>query len=175
MAGGALEETVGRLLRDNHWTVAVAESCTGGLVSSRLTDVEGASDFVTLNVVTYSANEKISVLGVTQETVDRYTVTSAECAMEMLAGLRSLTKADFCLSLTGLAGPGGGTPSKPVGLVYIGLHTPRRGGQVFRVEEPPGLTREELKRAFSQRALELLRLALCEVTPPVTVVTGSRL
>ena len=205
MPSPLLEETIGQMLRDVKCTVAVAESCTGGLVSSRLTDVEGASDFVTLvsaaamicalrsdrssrtvaltspltaapttplpsvptappqNVVTYSALEKISVLGVTQETVDRYSVTSAECAVEMLQGLRSLTNADFCLSLTGLAGPGGGTAAKPVGLVFIGLYTPRHGCQVFRVQEPPRLTREELKREFSQRALELLRLALCEV------------
>ena len=176
-----------RLLRAMGATVAVAESATGGLVSSRLTDVSGASDFVSLNVVTYSERQKVSVLGVRPETIAAHTVTSAEVALEMTHGLKKLmgsTGADaglgagadtggevgnepkgghFLLALTGIAGPGGGTEQHPVGTVFISIAPPSGNAQVFHIVEPQGLTREELKREFSERALELLRMALCKV------------
>ena len=117
----ALEEAVGHLLAEKGLTVAVAESCTGGLIAHRLTNVPGSSAYFLGGVVAYANEVKERVLGVRPETLRRYGAVSREVALEMARGVRRLLGADIALSATGIAGPAGGTPEKPVGLVYVAL------------------------------------------------------
>ena len=112
---------VGHLLRDRGLTVALAESCTGGMVSSLITDVPGSSDYLLLSAVTYSNASKTNVLGVSGELLRGYGAVSAESAAAMADGVRRLADADLAVSITGIAGPGGGSESKPVGTVFIAL------------------------------------------------------
>lgn len=116
---------VGRTLRDRGLTVALAESCTGGMVGSLLTDVPGSSDYLLLDAVTYSNASKTSVLGVSSELLRGYGAVSAECAAAMADGARRVAGSDIAVAVTGIAGPGGATEAKPVGTVWIGLA--RRG------------------------------------------------
>ena len=100
-------------------TLAVAESCTGGLISKTITDVPGASSFFIGGVITYHNDLKHELLDVSRETLEKYGAVSRDCALEMATGVRELTGADVGISATGIAGPSGGTPTKPVGLVYV--------------------------------------------------------
>jgi len=106
------------LIKDN-LSLSSAESCTGGLISSYLTDIDGASKFIFQNFVTYSNNSKIKILNVSKETLDKYGAVSEQTAFEMAKGLFKYT--DCAISTTGILGPTGGTKEKPIGLVYIGL------------------------------------------------------
>ena len=112
--------TVKELIRKKV-TVATAESCTGGLVSERITEVPGASEIFGCGVCSYANEIKHRVLGVSEETLAKYGAVSEQTAREMAGGVRKLAGADIGVSTTGIAGPGGGTPEKPVGLVYIGI------------------------------------------------------
>ena len=105
-------------------TVATAESCTGGNVAGRLTSIAGASEYALGGIVAYSNDAKSNLLGVSSETLETRGAVSAECAREMAVGARLAFSADFGISTTGIAGPGGATERKPVGLVYIALATP---------------------------------------------------
>ena len=116
-----LIDVVGRLLLEKHITIACAESCTGGLFAGALTDTAGISEVFARGYVTYSAEAKEAELGVKPETIDAYGIVSPQVAGEMAAGLAAKTGADLCISVTGIAGPGGGSKDKPVGLAYIGL------------------------------------------------------
>ena len=116
-----LEEELGKILIKYNLTVATAESCTGGLISSKLTDVSGSSSYVKLNFVTYSNESKQKILGVRKETLEKYGAVSEECAHEMAEGLKNITNADLVICTTGIAGPTGGTPEKPVGLMYTSV------------------------------------------------------
>ncbi len=116
-----LSAEVGQHLRRRGLSLAVAESCTGGLLGGYLTAVAGSSDYFLGGVIAYSNAVKVAVLGVHPRTLDHPGAVSAQCAAEMAAGVRRLVQADLALALTGVAGPGGGTPEKPVGLVYVGL------------------------------------------------------
>ncbi len=116
-----LSEELGRQLHEHHLTIALAESCTGGLLASILTDIPGSSHYVQGGVVSYSNFAKMHVLGVKQETLERHGAVSPETAQEMAQGARRLLNADVAIAITGIAGPGGGTPEKPVGLVYLHL------------------------------------------------------
>lgn len=109
------------LLKDMGLTVSTAESCTGGLLSERITSVPGASDVFELGICSYSERIKHEILGVSAETIEKYGVVSEEVALEMVGGLKKISGADVCVSVTGVAGPGGGTVDKPVGTVYIGF------------------------------------------------------
>jgi len=100
-------------------TIAVAESCTGGMVASRITDIPGASQVFLCGAVTYSNESKTAMLGVSPKTLEEHGAVSRQCALEMARGIRAASGADIGLSTTGIAGPGGGTPQKPVGLVYV--------------------------------------------------------
>jgi len=121
MSDEQLERHVGELLRARQLTLATAESCTGGLVGHRLTDVPGSSDYYVGGVISYANSVKQQLLGVQPETLAQHGAVSQVCALEMARGVRRLLQADIGLSVTGIAGPTGGTPDKPVGLVYLAL------------------------------------------------------
>jgi nicotinamide-nucleotide amidase len=149
-----MEEVVGRWLGERGLTVAVAESCTGGLVGHRLTNVPGSSAYVLGAVVAYANSAKTALLGVRTETLRAHGAVSDETAAEMAAGVRRAFGAALGLSTTGIAGPDGGTPEKPVGTVHLGLAWD--GGCVARRYQLWG-TREWVKLLTSQVALDWLR------------------
>jgi competence/damage-inducible protein CinA-like protein len=149
-----MEETVARLLTDKKLTIALAESCTGGLIAKRLTDVPGSTAYMERGVVSYSNLSKVELLGVSDATLQAHGAVSRETAQEMAEGIRWNAKTDLGLSVTGIAGPTGGTPEKPVGLVYIGMAT-ADGVSIKACNFNGG--REEIRYATSQRALDLVR------------------
>lgn len=128
----SLEARVGEQLKARGWTVCAAESCTGGLVLHRLTNIAGSSAYVLGGVVTYSNGAKQKLIGVREATLIAYGAVSEQTAAEMVEGARALFDADLAVSITGIAGPGGGTPEKPVGLTYIGLIQREQAAQVRR-------------------------------------------
>ncbi|GAI52598.1 unnamed protein product, partial [marine sediment metagenome] len=117
----SLEQEVGNLLRQKGLTLGLVESASGGLISHRITNVPGSSDYYKGSVTAYSNEVKIKVVGVREDTINQYGAVSSQVAEEMAQGGRKLLAADICLADTGIAGPGGATPGKPVGLFYIGL------------------------------------------------------
>lgn len=116
-----LEDVVGKLLLETGLSIAVAESCTGGLIAARLTDIPGSSGYLKGGVVAYSNEMKNKILGVPSDTIDRYGAVSKQTAVAMAEGVRVLAGSNLGLAVTGIAGPGGGSPAKPRGLVYISL------------------------------------------------------
>jgi nicotinamide-nucleotide amidase len=149
------EHVVGELLRRNGKTLAIAESCTGGLISKMITDVPGASEYFTFGWVTYSNHAKISQLGVDDETINKYGAVSAEVAGQMAIGAKAKSGSDYAIAVTGIAGPDGGTEQKPVGLVYIGI----ADGKNCDVREFKfSRDREFIRLRTAQMALNLLRL-----------------
>ena len=116
-----LEQTAVKLLKEQGKKIALAESCTGGYIAKRITDVSGSSEVFEYGVVSYSNNVKQHLLGVKTETLEKYTEVSSQCAAEMAQGVRMLSGADIGISVTGIAGPSGGSEDKPVGLAYIGI------------------------------------------------------
>jgi PncC family amidohydrolase len=120
----AFEVIVGRLLERRRMTLAIAESCTGGLVSHRITNVPGSSAYYNGSVIAYSNEIKEAILGVQHDTLAHYGAVSEQTALEMARRARDLLQADVGLAVTGIAGPDGGMPEKPVGLVYIALAAP---------------------------------------------------
>ena len=116
-----LEQNIADLLVSLNMTIAVAESCTGGLLAGALTDVSGISAVLDSGFVTYSNSAKESLLGVSSETLKSYGAVSEETALEMIQGLKKRIGSDVAISITGIAGPTGGSEEKPVGLVYIGI------------------------------------------------------
>jgi len=155
--GETMEEIVGLKLNVGGFTLGIAESCTGGLISYRLTEVPGASAFLIETVVCYSNESKIKTLGVDPELIERFGAVSAEVAEALARGVKRHADTDFGLAVTGIAGPGGGTPEKPVGLVYLGL------ADDAHVEHKrlmlPG-DRSLIRWRSSQAALDLLRRRL---------------
>lgn len=155
-----MEVAVGKLLRARAATVACAESCTGGLIASRITDVPGASDYFRGAVVAYANEVKQRVLGVPEQVLREHGAVSEPCARAMAEGVRALLGADWAVATTGIAGPGGGTPEKPVGLVYIAVAG--ADGTVCVRGNWPG-TRDQFKARVSQYALNTLRKRLLGV------------
>ena len=156
-----LEEELGQILKNKNLTIATAESCTGGLVSSRLTDVSGSSDYVKLNFVTYANEAKNNMLGVSWDILNNKGAVSEECACAMVKGLKKQTHCDIALCTTGIAGPTGGTKEKPVGLMftavlYNGITT------VKEVRLPSNLDRITMKQKFADEALKLALSTLKE-------------
>ena len=152
-----LAEEVVKMLKAAKMTVTTVESCTGGLLSGTLVDVAGVSDVFNQAFVTYANEAKHSLVGVNQETLDSYGAVSEETAREMAEGGAKAAKADACLSVTGIAGPDGGTAEKPVGLVYIGCHV--NGNTVVERNIFSG-TRREVREQSVLAALKLLKKQL---------------
>jgi nicotinamide-nucleotide amidase len=157
-----LERVVGRLLAERRLTLAVAESCTGGLLGHRLTSVPGSSRYFERGVMVYSNRAKEELLGVPADVLRADGAVSGACAEAMAAGVRRLSGSDCAVAVTGIAGPGGGTPAKPVGTVFIGVAVgPRVTAHGFQF---PG-DRAAVKWQSAQMALDLLRRRLLEPPP----------
>ncbi len=156
--GESMQEVVGRRLKEAGATVAAAESCTGGLISHWLTNVAGSSAYFLLSAVTYANQAKQAVLGVSKETLESRGAVDEQTAQEMAEGVRRLSGADFGVSTTGIAGPEGGTPEKPVGTVCIGVSS-ERSTFARRYFFPFG-QRLMNKKVFAMTALNLLRREL---------------
>ena len=154
-------EEIAKILIERKLKIATTESCTGGLLSSKLTDVSGSSAFIHLNLVTYANEAKHKMLGVRNETLDNFGAVSEECAYEMASGLMKLTGADICVSTTGIAGPTGGTKEKPVGLMYSTICTKDKA-VTFETRFHPEISRIEMKEIFAQAVLEKLYKLLTE-------------
>ena len=120
-----LETQIGEKLRAHGLRLAVAESCTGGLVGHRLTNIPGSSTYYMGSVTAYAYEAKVRLLGVTWETLEKNGAVSAETVSEMALGIRRALAADMGIAVSGIAGPGGGTPEKPVGLVWMAISTPK--------------------------------------------------
>ena len=142
-----ITDKIAKILIENNLTISTTESCTGGLLSSKFTDVSGSSAFVHLNFVTYANEAKNRILGVPLETLENYGAVSEECSYEMASGLQKLTNADICISTTGIAGPTGGTNEKPVGLMYSTICTKEKA-ITFEVKFHPEIARIEMKEMF---------------------------
>jgi PncC family amidohydrolase len=155
----ALAEDVLELSRARGWTLATAESCTGGLVGARLTEVSGASDAYVGGVVAYSDDVKRAQLAVRAETLEEHGAVSQETAAEMAAGARRALAADVAVAVTGVAGPGGGTPNKPVGLVYLTVESPD-GNSTERLHLEGD--RQAIREQAAGAALRLLRRHLTQ-------------
>ncbi len=155
-----MEEVVGRLLRHQGRTVAVAESCTGGLIGHRLTQVPGSSAYVDRGAICYSNQAKTDMLGVPAALIEQHGAVSREVAVAMARGMRERAGVSVALSVTGIAGPGGATDTKPVGLVYIGIDG--ENGDLMAKEYQFHGDRSVIKQRSSQAALDLLRRWLIE-------------
>ena len=157
--GQSLEQVVGEMLADRGLRIAVAESCTGGLITSRLTDVPGSSAYVERSVVSYSNAAKTDLLGVPAELIAADGAVSEPVALAMADGLRSRARVDVGVGVTGIAGPGGGTPEKPVGTVAIATVTASATrARLFRFHGE----RDQVKFQASQAALDMVRRMLLE-------------
>ncbi len=156
--GQSMEEVVGELLARQSATLALAESCTGGMIASRITNVAGSSRYFLSSVVTYSNDAKMRMLGVSAHTLETFGAVSEQTAREMAEGARRVANADYAVSVTGIAGPGGGTAEKPVGTVCIGLCGPEQS--FARQYKFPFENRMANKRIFAETALNLLRKTL---------------
>ena len=143
-----------RLLTEKGLTVSVAESCTGGLIGKLFTDVSGTSAVFAGGMITYTNSIKINKLGVSAETVERYTEVSAECAAEMAERAKTYFETDIGISATGFAGPTGGNEKDPVGTVYLGISS-QNGTAVYRLKFD-GCTRDEIRTSVAKLAAKLI-------------------
>ena len=148
-----IEEKIVQALKNRNYTITTAESCTGGLLAGRILNVSGASAVYNEGHITYSNEAKERLLGVSHDTLERYGAVSEQTAAEMALGAARVASANVGLSTTGIAGPGGGTPEKPVGLVYIGCAI---NGDVTVKECRFAGNREENRNAAVEAVLELL-------------------
>ncbi len=155
-----LEEVVGRILREKGLTLAVAESCTGGMIADRITNVSGSSDYFERGVIAYSNKSKTSLLGVSEELIARHGAVSKEVAEAMAVGIRKIAGTDIGISTTGIAGPTGGTTEKPVGLVWIG-YSDANGTLALKLNL--GDHRLRTKERATQAALELVRRKILKI------------
>lgn len=137
-------------------TVSIAESCTGGLISKLLTDVSGSSEYISLNVITYSDEAKNKMLGVKSETLEKFGAVSEQTVKEMALGIKNISQSDYGLAITGIAGPAGGSKEKPVGLIYIGISN---GSKTIteKINFAELLPRPEIRLRSAKKALHLLK------------------
>jgi len=148
-----LESIVGTLLRERGWRLAVAESCTGGLIGHRLTNIPGSSTYYMGSVTAYAYEAKVRLLGVKWKTLEGEGAVSEAVVLEMARGVRRALAADVGLSVSGIAGPGGGTNEKPIGLTWIGLSTPNYEQAWKFIWQGDRLQNKELS---AEKALQLL-------------------
>lgn len=156
------EQWIVDFMKENNLTLGVAESCSGGMLSSRLIGIPGISDVYRAGLVTYSNEAKQSLLGVSKETLKLYGAVSEETAKEMVEGTLRVTGADYAVSITGIAGPGGGTEEKPVGLVYIAC------GNKDEITVKKNLfdgDRQEVRETSTETALQMLKEELLKFCP----------
>jgi PncC family amidohydrolase len=156
----SLEARVGKALRAGGRTLAVAESCTGGLIGHRLTNIPGSSDYFLGDIVAYAYDAKERLLGVNHQTLYEHGAVSRETAIEMARGARQALGADIGLSVTGIAGPTGGLPGKPIGLTWIALSTRENDTAEEKVWQGD---RESNKERSAQAALEMLLASLAKM------------
>ena len=156
---GSTERAVVNALAERGLTIATAESCTGGLIAKRITDVAGASAVYMGSCVTYANEAKVKLVGVSEETLKAHGAVSEQTAAEMARGVREALGTDIGISTTGIAGPGGGTPEKPVGTIYVGISS-KLGESVTRLRLSPMRTRDYLRTCTVGNALSL---ALAEI------------
>jgi PncC family amidohydrolase len=147
------EKEIAKYLLRNALRLSTAESCTGGLISSRLTDVSGSSAYIFENYVTYANEVKVKLLDVNPKTIEKYGVVSSQVAEQMAQGLLKKTNCSIAIATTGIAGPLGATETKPVGLVYIGIAN-EKTVKSYCFEANPLLYRRIMKYAFSDKALD---------------------
>lgn len=143
-------EEIGKILTQKGWQISTTESCTGGLLSSKLTDVSGSSAYITLNLVTYANEVKEKMLGVI---LDKEGAVSETCAFQMAKGLYKLTNSEICVSTTGIAGPTGGTKNKPVGLMYSTIYTKEKS-KTYKIQVNSNLSRIDIKESFVNIVLQ---------------------
>jgi len=161
--GRPLEAVIGDMLRERHMTIAVAESCSGGLLASRLTDVPGSSAYVERGVVCYSNASKTELAGVPPSLIEAHGAVSEPVAKAMAEGIRGRAGTDIGIGITGIAGPDGGTPEKPVGTVAIAVVV----GDTVRVRTFPFIgPRDMVKFQSAQAAMNMLRLILLKSDAP---------
>lgn len=151
--GHSLEAQMGGLLRERGLKIAFAESCTGGLLSNRVTNLPGSSEYFLGSMVAYAYEAKANLLGVSWDTLNTHGAVSRETVLEMARGARTAFQADLAASISGIAGPGGGTPAKPVGTVWLALAAPE--GEWARHFHFSG-EREQIKAASADAALQLV-------------------
>ena len=156
-----LEDAIGKLLRERKLTMAIAESCTGGLIADRITNVSGSSEYFERGITTYSNKSKIDELGVSSELISQHGAVSREVAEAMALGIRTASDVDIGISTTGIAGPTGGSPEKPIGLVWIG-YSEKEG--TFALQFNFGGERRIIKERAAQAALELLRRKILKIS-----------
>ena len=154
-----IEEKIGQELRKRGWRLAVAESCTGGLIGHRITNISGSSTYYLGSITAYAYRAKVRLLGVSWDTLEKHGAVSKETIQEMALGVRHALAADIGLSVSGIAGPTGGTPEKPVGYTWIGLST-RLG--LWTLQYNAGGDRIENKKEVAQAAMEFLYAFLQE-------------
>jgi nicotinamide-nucleotide amidase len=150
----SLVEELSLLLTEKNMRLATAESCTGGMIAAAVTDRSGSSAVFERGFVTYSNEAKIEDLGVKSETIETYGAVSEQTAIEMAQGALKNSHADIALSVTGIAGPNGGSPEKPVGLVYIGIAQPNK--KPFAIKNNFDGDRTSIRQATVEKALEML-------------------
>ncbi|MCX5781475.1 MAG: competence/damage-inducible protein A [Elusimicrobia bacterium] len=160
----SLEGVIGKLLVERKNTLSVAESCTGGMVSQKITSIPGSSIYFKEGVVSYSNDAKTKVLGVKTETLSAFGSVSENTALEMAKGVKKLSQTDYALGITGIAGPAGGTEEKPVGIVFIALSSPT----IEKVYNYRFIgNRNEIRERSANTALDILRRQLIEDKPPL--------
>ncbi len=148
-----IENLVGDKLRKRGWRLAIAESCTGGLIGHRITNISGSSTYYLGSITAYAYRAKVRLLGVSWDTLEKFGAVSEETVVEMAKGIRHALAADIGLSVSGIAGPTGGTLDKPVGYTWIGLSTPEG---IWTLQHNAGGDRIENKKEIAQVALEFL-------------------
>ena len=143
---------IGKILSEQGLKISTVESCTGGLLSSKLTDNPGSSAYITLNLVTYANDAKVKMLGVV---LNEDGVVSESCAKQMVEGLHILTNSDICVSTTGIAGPTGGSKDKPVGLMYSAIKY-KNLVKIYKIQLDSSIARIEMKELFVKEVLKNL-------------------
>ena len=151
----SLEKAAIAFLREKGLTVACAESCTGGLISKRITDISGCSDVFIGSCITYANEAKVKLLGVKEETLKKWGAVSEETAREMARGIRNALGTDIGVSVTGIAGPGGGTPEKPVGTVFLGIST-KKGEQVRQLSLSSMRSRDYIRCVSASNVFDMI-------------------